>query len=75
MKLIRKILVKVLELEGYLKLISRIYNRMISLGMKKQKYHELYFVKEIFILKKHFLNSIQKNDIFSVNQDFDFITR
>ena len=47
MKLIRKILVKVLGLKGYLRLVSRIYIRMISFGMKKEKYHELHFIKSI----------------------------
>ncbi len=47
MKLIRKILVKLFGLKGYLKLVSRIYIRMISLGMKKEKYHELHFIKSI----------------------------
>lgn len=47
MKLIRKILVKVLGLKGYLKLISRIYLRMMSMGMMKGKYNELHFISRI----------------------------
>ncbi|UKN02787.1 FkbM family methyltransferase [Paracrocinitomix mangrovi] len=47
MKLARKILVKILGLKAYLKLVSRTYIRMIRNGKMKDKYPELYFVKQI----------------------------
>ncbi|MEX1002986.1 MAG: FkbM family methyltransferase [Crocinitomicaceae bacterium] len=47
MKLLRKILVKILGLKGYLKWVSRTYIRMIRAGKMKEKYAELYFVQKI----------------------------
>jgi len=43
-KLIRKILVKLLGLKGYLKLVSSIYIKMVSSGFLKSKYPELFFL-------------------------------
>jgi len=47
MKLIRKILVKILGLKGYLRLVSRIYIRCISMGLMRKKYPELFFLKKL----------------------------
>lgn len=47
MKLIRKILVKILGLKGYLKFVSRTYIKMIRKGKMQDEYAELYFVKKI----------------------------
>lgn len=47
MKFIRKILVKLLGLKGYLRLVSKTYIRMISWGWMKEKYAELHFIKKI----------------------------
>lgn len=47
MKAIRKILVKILGLKGYLRLVSRIYIRLMAMGLMKKKYHELHFISEI----------------------------
>ncbi|MBK6951045.1 MAG: hypothetical protein IPH24_03080 [Crocinitomicaceae bacterium] len=47
MKLIRKILVKILGLKGYLRLVSRIYIISISMGWMRQKYPELFFLKKL----------------------------
>lgn len=44
MKLIRKVLVNVLGLKGYLRLVSSIYIRLVSLGFLKSKYPELFFL-------------------------------
>lgn len=46
MKLIRKILVKILGLKGYLRLVSRTYIFMVSNGLMKNKYRELFFIKQ-----------------------------
>ncbi|MFT4602644.1 MAG: FkbM family methyltransferase [Arenicella sp.] len=46
MKLIRKILVKMLGLRGYLRLVSGTYIKMVSMGMMKNKYPELFFIKK-----------------------------
>lgn len=45
MKFIRKILVKLLGLKGYLRLVSTIYIRCISMGLMRSKYPELYFIR------------------------------
>lgn len=47
MKLIRKILVKILGLKGYLKLVSRVYIWSVSRGFFKSKYPELFFLERI----------------------------
>jgi FkbM family methyltransferase len=47
MKLIRKILVKILGLKGYLRLVSRIYIISISMGWMRKKYPELFFLKKL----------------------------
>lgn len=47
MKSLRKILVKILGLKGYLKLISRTYIRMMNMGMKKDRYAELHFIPTV----------------------------
>ncbi|MCH2236113.1 MAG: FkbM family methyltransferase [Crocinitomicaceae bacterium] len=47
MKFIRKILVKLFGLKGYLKIVSKIYIKFIRLGFYKEKYAELHFTKEI----------------------------
>ena len=47
MKFLRKILVKVLGLRGYLKFVSRTYIKMIRNGKRQDEYPELYFVKRI----------------------------
>ena len=47
MKAIRKLLVKLLGIKGYLKLISSIYLKMIALGFFKKKYAELHFIQKI----------------------------
>ncbi len=47
MKLIRKILVKILGLKGYLRLVSRIYIITISMGWMRKKYPELFFLKKV----------------------------
>ncbi len=47
MKLIRRVLVKVLGLNGYLRLISSTYLSLMSLGFFKKKYAELHFIKSI----------------------------
>lgn len=47
MKFLRKLLVKMLGLKGYLRLISRVYIKMIGLGLMKTKYAELHFTKKI----------------------------
>ena len=47
MKLIRKILVSILGLKGYLKLVSRTYIRMIRKGKMRDEYQELYFVQKV----------------------------
>ena len=46
MKTIRKILVKILGLKMYLSLVSKTYIRMVSMGMMKGKYPELFFIKK-----------------------------
>lgn len=47
MKLLRKILVNILGLRGYLRLVSKSYIRMISWGWMKEKYAELHFIKKL----------------------------
>ena len=47
MKFIRKILVKLFGLKGYLKIVSKIYIKFIRLGFFTEKYAELHFTKEI----------------------------
>lgn len=47
MKFIRKILVKILGLKGYLRLVSRIYIICISMGWMRKKYSELFFLKKL----------------------------
>lgn len=47
MKIIRKILVKILGLKGYLRLVSRIYIRAIAMGLMRRKYPELFFLQKV----------------------------
>lgn len=47
MKFIRKILVKLFGLKGYLKIVSKIYITFIRLGFYKNKYAELHFTQKI----------------------------
>lgn len=47
MKSVRKILVKILGLKGYLRIVSKTYIIMISMGWMRNKYAELFFVKKI----------------------------
>ncbi|MBK9190010.1 MAG: FkbM family methyltransferase [Crocinitomicaceae bacterium] len=47
MKLIRKILVRLLGLKGYLRLISRVYIICIAMGWMRKKYPELFFLKKL----------------------------
>lgn len=47
MKFIRKILVKILGLKGYLRLVSRVYIISISMGWMRKKYPELFFLKKM----------------------------
>lgn len=47
MKLLRKILVKVLGLKGYLKFISRTYIKMIRRGMMKEQYPEIHYLASL----------------------------
>lgn len=47
MKFIRKILVKLFGLKGYLRLISKTYIICISYGLMRKKYAELFFVRKI----------------------------
>jgi len=47
MKLIRKLLVKLLGLKGYLRLVSKVYIICISYGLMRKKYGELFFIKKI----------------------------
>ena len=47
MRLIRKILIKILGLKGYLKLVSSTYIKFIRMGLMKKKYGELYFVNKV----------------------------
>lgn len=47
MKLIRKLLVKIIGLENYLRLVSKVYLMIINLGLYKKKYAELHFIKSI----------------------------
>jgi len=56
MKFIRKILVKILGLKGYLKFVSSIYIRIISMGLMKKKYAELFFLKKIIKPGNHVLD-------------------
>jgi len=46
-KFIRKILVRLLGLKGYLQLVSRIYIRLIRFGFFKTKHSELHFIGQI----------------------------
>lgn len=47
MKAIRKFLYKILGLEGYLRLVSRIYLWLIENGFLKKKYPELFYLQQI----------------------------
>ncbi|KAA3440191.1 FkbM family methyltransferase [Rufibacter hautae] len=47
MKLLRKLLVKALGFEGYLRLVSRMYIIMVGSGRGREKYPELFFLKRI----------------------------
>lgn len=47
MKLIRKLLVKLLGLKGYLRLVSKVYIICISYGLMRKKYGELFFIKKL----------------------------
>jgi FkbM family methyltransferase len=46
-KKIRAILLQTLGLENYLSLVSRIYIRLIKMGFMKQKYPELFYLKQL----------------------------
>lgn len=47
MKLIRKILVRILGLKGYLRFVSRVYIIGVSMGWMRKKYPELFFLKKV----------------------------
>ncbi len=47
MKAIRKLLIKVLGFEGYIRLVSKIYLRLVGAGLLAQKYPELFYLKKI----------------------------
>ena len=47
MKAIRKLLVKVLGFEGYIRLVSKIYLQVVSAGLLAKNYPELFFLKKI----------------------------
>jgi len=47
MKKIKLLLYKILGIEKYLKIVSKVYLKYISLGFGKSKYAELHFLKEI----------------------------
>ncbi|MFC6996774.1 FkbM family methyltransferase [Rufibacter roseus] len=47
MKLLRKLLVKALGFEGYLRLVSRMYLIMVGAGRGADKYPELFFLRKI----------------------------
>lgn len=47
MKAVRKIIYSILGLHGYLRLVSKVYLCMINVGMLKNKYPELFFLKKI----------------------------
>lgn len=47
MKFVRKILVKLFGLKGYLKLVSSIYIKLVSAGFLKSKYPELFFLDKV----------------------------
>ena len=44
---LRKVLVKIIGFKNYLRLISSVYLRLMQLGLFKQKYAELHFIKTI----------------------------
>jgi FkbM family methyltransferase len=46
-KAIRSILIRVLGFETYLRLVSRIYLRMVLAGLLKKKYPELFYLKQL----------------------------
>jgi FkbM family methyltransferase len=46
-KAIRKILVKALGFEGYIRLVSKIYLQLVGAGLLARKYPELFFLKKI----------------------------
>lgn len=56
MKFIRKILVRVLGLKGYLRLVSKTYIICISYGLMRKKYAELYYIKKIVKPGDHVLD-------------------
>lgn len=56
MKGLRKILVKILGLKGYLKLVSKTYLRMVGMGMMKSKYPELFFLDKIIKKDAHVMD-------------------
>ncbi len=47
MKAIRKLLVKALGFEGYIRLVSKIYLQLVGTGLLAKKYPELFFLKKI----------------------------
>ncbi|MBA9077546.1 FkbM family methyltransferase [Rufibacter quisquiliarum] len=47
MKVLRKLLVKALGFEGYLRLVSRMYLIMVGAGRGREKYPELFFLRRI----------------------------
>jgi FkbM family methyltransferase len=46
-KAIRKLLVKVLGFEGYIRLVSKIYLQLVGAGLLAKNYPELFFLKKI----------------------------
>jgi len=56
MKFIRKILVKVFGLKGYLRLVSKVYIICISYGLMRKKYSELFFIKKLVKPGDHVLD-------------------
>lgn len=47
MKQLRKLLVRTLGFERYIRLVSRVYLQLVSAGWGKQKYPELFFLQKI----------------------------
>lgn len=56
MKAVRKILIRVLGLKGYLRLVSKTYIIGISYGLMRKKYGELFFLKKIIKPGDHVLD-------------------
>jgi FkbM family methyltransferase len=60
MKTIRKFLVKILGIKTYLSWVSKIYISLISIGISKSQYAELYFIQQI-VKKGDFVLDIGAN--------------